>query len=695
MKSGSYFNTDKFSRSAIASIEATSSASDETADLMLDPMHAPRDEAIFWLTAAAEIEQFLMVQYLFAAYSLNPAAAEGEEQNVIKLQNAILQIAREEMGHLITVQNLLHILGAPLHFGREHSPYASEIYPFRFKLEPMSLHSLAKYTMAESPTDRDVLVEGLGTDDLALYDGDITSRALASNDGREVRHVGPIFKRLRQLFATELADTDLRLDRGAFQARWDDWGYKPHPIGDNLDEDLKVLVYRFDQATAAGLRTAAIEAIQEIGDQGEEADMDDMGDGESHFERFLLAYKTLRETQDALGRRPTWPVVVNPNVSIAPPPSAPYQSMLDAMLDSPFKKGRISDDRTRKWAQLCNFRYRLLLQYLQHSLLLEGRAFRDDGDRTDKGVVMYWTFNEMRRVKKLAQKLVQMPIDDGYSRRNAGPPFELPYSLNLPFNDRDRWAGHADVPDACTKLVMEMQGDARDSDDPFLEHLLAEDVATAAVARNVSQGLGIGADFFRIDFKKTARILDEAVRGFGVGFPHESFWRDTNLGDFSDAIDMAIDPGNPDGSLLVERIELPEDDAGRMPRYRPRIDQTRLDYIREWIARGAPDNEPAGQIGIAGEPKPNDEPLDETPTPPEEPTVPPPSFAADILPLFSEVPDRSSMLFLFDLHDHADVSANAAAILDSLEAGRMPCTGAWPVDDIETFRTWVDAGTPA
>ncbi|MEZ5934366.1 MAG: ferritin-like domain-containing protein [Alphaproteobacteria bacterium] len=690
MRSRSYFHPDLFSRIPSPALAATDAGLAAGASgLMLDPRHAPRDEAIFWLTAAAEIEHFLMVQYLFSAYSLNPAGAGAQQTNVTNLQNSILQIAREEMGHLITVQNLLHILGAPLHFGREHSPYASDIYPFRFKLEPMSLPSLAKYVMAESPIDRDILMHGLSTEDLALYDGDITSQALASNDGREVRHVGPIFKRLRQLFATGLADSDLRLDRGPFQARWDDWGYKPRQGTD----DLKVLVYRFDQATAAGLRSAAIDAIQEIGDQGEEADTT-MGDGESHFERFFLAYTTLRDIEAALGRTPTWPVVENPNVSIAPPPSAPDQSMLDAMLDSPLAKGRIDNARSRRWAQLCNFRYRLLLQYLQHSLLLEGRAFRDDGDRTPKGVVMYWTFNEMRRVKKLAQKLVQMPLDEGTSGRHAGPPFELPYSLNLPIDDRDRWAGHADVLDASILLATEMQADPEDSDDPFLVHLLIEDTSAAAIARSLAAGSDIDPEYFRTDFRKTVRILDEAVRGFAIHCEHAAFWRDVGIGDFDKApgINPVFIPTNPDGSLLVKMIELPEENGGRMPRFRPRIDPTRLAYIREWIARGAPDNDPPGQIGIAGEPKPKDEPQDQAP--PTDPDPSAPGFAADVKPLFREL-DRSSMLFLFDLHDYDAVKTNAGAILASLEAGRMPCTGSWPVADVETFRAWVKAGFPA
>lgn len=38
------------------------------APLLLGPRMRPRDETIFWLSAAAEIEHALMVQYLFAAY---------------------------------------------------------------------------------------------------------------------------------------------------------------------------------------------------------------------------------------------------------------------------------------------------------------------------------------------------------------------------------------------------------------------------------------------------------------------------------------------------------------------------------------------------------------------------------------------------------------------------------------------------
>jgi len=60
--------------------------------LTIEPRLAPSDETAFWLTAAAEIEHALLVQYLFAAYSLDEAQSEAKS-----LKQVLLQIAREEM----------------------------------------------------------------------------------------------------------------------------------------------------------------------------------------------------------------------------------------------------------------------------------------------------------------------------------------------------------------------------------------------------------------------------------------------------------------------------------------------------------------------------------------------------------------------------------------------------------------------
>lgn len=71
-----------------------------------------------------------------------------------------------------------------------------------------------------------------------------------------------------------------------------------------------------------------------------------------------------------------------------------------------------------------------------------------------------------------------------------------------------------------------------------------------------------------------------------------------------------------------------------------------------------------------------------------------PGFEQDIKPLFRE-DDKEAMDFIFDLWDYNDVSANAENILERLEDGSMPCDGEWPLEQIELFRRWIEAGMPA
>jgi hypothetical protein len=69
-------------------------------------------------------------------------------------------------------------------------------------------------------------------------------------------------------------------------------------------------------------------------------------------------------------------------------------------------------------------------------------------------------------------------------------------------------------------------------------------------------------------------------------------------------------------------------------------------------------------------------------------------FDQHIKPLFRER-DRDSMRFIFDLWSLEDVSTHADAILHRLDAGTMPCDGAWPAEHVAVFRRWIDAGKPA
>jgi truncated hemoglobin YjbI len=96
---------------------------------------------------------------------------------------------------------------------------------------------------------------------------------------------------------------------------------------------------------------------------------------------------------------------------------------------------------------------------------------------------------------------------------------------------------------------------------------------------------------------------------------------------------------------------------------------------------------PGSRVSALAADERHEEPV-ESPRPDE-----PVSFALHIRALFREV-DRQSMRFAFDLSSHDDVARHADAILDRLQAGTMPCDGAWPGAKVEVFERWVASGRP-
>jgi len=68
---------------------------------------SPRDNVSFLLAIDAEIEHGLMIQYLYAAYSLGGLQVPSRYRDQVRgWQEVILGIAKEEMGHLMTVQGV-------------------------------------------------------------------------------------------------------------------------------------------------------------------------------------------------------------------------------------------------------------------------------------------------------------------------------------------------------------------------------------------------------------------------------------------------------------------------------------------------------------------------------------------------------------------------------------------------------------
>lgn len=679
---------DAGSESFVTAAETTQVESDPS-QALADPALDPRDEAVFLLTAAAEVEHALMVQYLYAAYSIRVDSIPGLQE----VQEQLLQIAREEMGHLITVQNLLQVLGGPLNFKREHSPYASEIYPFRFKLQPMTLHSLAKYVIAESPA---VLPSDMSEADRQLIVETIEKQAQTDNDSIPLQHVGPIFARLLWLFqegSDRIQDRDFVLDDATKRARYEDWGYDPKPAGGGD----RLVVDSLEGNSAAELRTQSIKAIEEIAEQGEGYELPASEAG-SHFERFFRIYKRVNDISMGGSLPFAWPMPVNPNTSRPQSDKTPsMEKMVEMVTEAHAAQGRINNLRARRWAQLFNLRYRMLLSLLNHFLRIGTPVYQEAGasvgDRTPRGLLLLWTFNEMRRIRKIALRLVRLKKDDE-GTINAGPPFELPYSLDLPEHESSRWRTHLSVVKAAGRIIDELrQAGQPDENSLFLTDLARLDAAMIPVLSSLVESGTIPDGALPKEFQKVVHILEEAVRGFTIG-KHMNFWDRKLRDEFIDnPFGSPIIKRNPDGTFDPDASRLlqitAQDASFRMPLHRPPIPQNRLTYMHDWVKSGCPHN---NQVGIERE---RDDPLDDSldPTPPPVNPSVQLSFAADIKSLFRDSPDRSVMLvFGLDLHDHAQVRENADRILSRLEDGSMPCDGAWPPERIAKFKEWIADG---
>jgi hypothetical protein len=387
--------------------------------------------AIFLLHVDAGIEHALMVQYLYAAYSLGgPYVAPQYREMVERWQESILGIAKEEMGHLITVENVLRLISGPLNLDREDFPFDSAFYPFDFTLERLTLDSLAKYIYAEMPAH--------WTDPPAA---EVKKRAREANHDAPLHAVHELFDLMIEVIGDPalVPDEFFCPDTVAQQASFSEWGrgYAHGARGSELQRDQPrtpdLIIRTVDS------RASAVAALHAIAEQGEATTLE-MRQA-SHFERFLDIYKEWSEVLKKDKRfDPARAVVTNPVVEDSLPNKAAKVSM------DPGERNVITAPVTFYWAHLLNVRYRLLLSALNHALHLYG-AMQSTKQPTARGDVITLIFSEMYKIRSLASVLVQLPVrsDTPPEKAAAGPPFQMPYTLEIPQSENDRWRWHRDM----------------------------------------------------------------------------------------------------------------------------------------------------------------------------------------------------------------------------------------------------------
>lgn len=229
----------------------------------LGPVRAAR----VMLRSAAEVEHQLFLQYLYASSSLkDPLAAR-----------IVADIAVEEMGHLLTVNNLLIALDGDPYFGRGPDvPSSPSPDPFAFRLRAGSQGTLAMFTAAESPNPK-TLSSWFARRELWR----IFRVADAPLQFHPVQRVGKLYQHIVSLMKKnhdELDDTFVKaaqyLPLQANPAEeWSHAGVSRHMIVEQVTN-----------------RHQAILALTKIMTQGEGF----FDDKKSHFARFRRIYRGMR-----------------------------------------------------------------------------------------------------------------------------------------------------------------------------------------------------------------------------------------------------------------------------------------------------------------------------------------------------------------------------------------------------------------
>jgi hypothetical protein len=337
-----------------------------------------REEIINGLVVAAGLEHGLMAQYLYAEMTLKDASDGLTSAQLAMVQNwrrSISGVARQEMGHLATVLNLLEAVGGGAYLDRLRFPSATGLYtpPIPFSLDPLRQTTIQRFIDFEMPVRPAAFTTGLAPVPIV------------------VQHVGQLYSDLNNAITT-FDEAALFIGRGTGQ--------------DTSAWSLSITV------SPVRDRATAVAAVDSIIHEGEG---DSTGSDTSHYGRFK---QIQRDYQAAINADATFQphrnVISNPATLDPPDPAHPDTTP-------------ITDANTHAVAELFSACYTTLLLTLVKYYRFEENA---DNQNSLQGVAKTLM---MLVIAKLGPLLSKLPAGNG---KKAGPPFEIYTLPSLP-NDRD------------------------------------------------------------------------------------------------------------------------------------------------------------------------------------------------------------------------------------------------------------------
>lgn len=264
-----------------------------------------REKILHALYEAAELEHNLMCTYLYAAFSLKDGEGEGlsgaEAEAVARWRRAILDVAIDEMSHLVAVWNITVALGGAPRFGRTNFPIEPGRLPagIAVKLAPFGEAAIQHFLYLERP---ETSAEGDGAGFAADKAAPRTPRTFRlTPTGYDYATIGAFY---------QVIETDLRALAGAI-------GEAALFCGDPALQ-LTPEEVGFKGARPVTSLDSALAALAEIIVEGEGAPTDS---DDSHFRRFVAVRDEMLSLAAANPDfAPAHPAATNPVLRKPPSP---------------------------------------------------------------------------------------------------------------------------------------------------------------------------------------------------------------------------------------------------------------------------------------------------------------------------------------------------------------------------------------
>ena len=361
-----------------------------------------REELVYLLGQACEIEHGLMCEYLYAQFSLKRGTDEGlTPAQVVRVQAweaAMISVIKQEMLHLALATNVLTAIGAAPHFERPDFPILSHWYPpgVQIALVPFGERALRHFIYLERP-------EAMALDDAAGFAADQHAQPLTVDDAglvavpEEWQTVGHLYRGIEAGLANLCAR----------------YGEDAVFIGPTQAQAVTD-IFEWPELIAVTDRASAGRAIETIVEQGEGARGDWI---RSHFGTFVGILEDLLAEQAA-----------DPAFNPARPVEPAF-----VRLPPDVDAGTVIEDRTTaQVADLANGVYEVVLQVLSRYYIHHGEtaAEFDTLARTAKHL-MNWV------MRGLGPVLTTLPVGPSHPGRTAGPAFDIarPAIFLLPHQD--------------------------------------------------------------------------------------------------------------------------------------------------------------------------------------------------------------------------------------------------------------------